>query len=85
MLKINVDEDGIRIAANGTIPELTCDLVIAIRELRNEINDRLDKDGIFDFFLKDVFVDLILAEDNAKVAEVLLNSISKMSEGRNEA
>ena len=52
-------------SAHGDVTELTTDLMIITRALMEQITDE-DNKKYFEIFLKDLFVDSVLAEDPSK-------------------
>lgn len=82
MLKIESTKEGIKIHTSGTMPELCTDLVTVMQEIRNGFADDEEDGYIFDCFLQDLFIPMVIAgDDSEKLANICAESIVKRCMG----
>jgi hypothetical protein len=78
MLKIESNEKQLNVAASGSLPEIASDLVRIMQEIRNGMHNNSPNGMLFDFFLKDVFIDLVFADDIGETVDALMNSLRRV-------
>ena len=85
MLRIEITDTTLSVGASGSVAEISADLVRAVQELRTELC-KTDNTGMFDFFLKELFTDLVFADgDMDEVAEILFKGMLKRTHKEHEA
>lgn len=78
MIKITCENGNSSVHVRGSIPEISTDLLIAVKQIREGIFEHSNDEEkfMFDAFLKDVFIDLVLAEDDKeKAIGILIDDI----------
>lgn len=79
MLKIESNNKSLRVVASGSIPEISTDLVKAVQQVREGIHENTSEGEAeaFDIFLKDIFIDLVLAENVEDAVDALVDKLRR--------
>lgn len=73
MIRAEIDGNHVTISAGGTLPELTINLVVLVQKMMESMDEEVRE--LFEFFLRDAFVDFVLAKDEESLQTVLLKKM----------
>lgn len=75
MINVLCNNSNLAINIDGTLGELCAELCMITREIRRTVKEENDGDSLaFDKFLKELFAELVIADEN-KLGEILTKTI----------